>query len=51
MKYTEFLEKKRSKIVNSGFEINESNLNKNLFDFQKSVVKNALLENNQLELL
>ena len=42
MKYTEFLEKKRSKIVNSGFEINESNLNKNLFDFQKYVVKNAL---------
>jgi DNA modification methylase len=42
MKYTEFLEKKRKTFIESGFEIDESQLNHNLFDFQKFAVKTAL---------
>jgi DNA modification methylase len=40
--YNEFLETKRKSFLESGFEINESKLNKNLFDFQKFTVKTAL---------
>lgn len=42
MDYKEFLETKRKTFIESGFEISESELNKNLFDFQKYVVKIAL---------
>lgn len=40
--YNEFLETKRKSFLESGFEINESELNINLFDFQKFTVKTAL---------
>lgn len=41
-KYTEFLETKRKTFIESGFDISENELNKNLFDFQKFTVKTAL---------
>jgi DNA modification methylase len=40
--YKEFLESKRKTFVESGFEIDDSELNKNLFDFQRFIVKTAL---------
>jgi DNA modification methylase len=42
MDYKEFLETKKKSFVESGFEINESELNTNLFDFQKYAVITAL---------
>ena len=42
MHYNKFLETKRKSFLESGFEINESELNTNLFDFQKFTVKTAL---------
>jgi DNA modification methylase len=42
MEYKDFLETKRKTFLESGFEINESELNPNLFDFQKYIVKKAL---------
>jgi len=42
MEYKEFLETKRKTFLESGFEIDESELNHNLFDFQKYIVKKAL---------
>jgi len=42
MNYTEFLESKKKSFISSGFEINENELNNNLFDFQKYIVKIAL---------
>lgn len=42
MEYKKFLESKRKSFIESGFEIDESKLNKNLFDFQKYIVKTAL---------
>jgi DNA modification methylase len=42
MNYQDFLETKKKSFVESGFEIDESSLNKNLFDFQKFAVKTAL---------
>jgi DNA modification methylase len=42
MEYKEFLETKKKSFVESGFEINESELNTNLFDFQKYAVITAL---------
>lgn len=42
MNYNDFLETKRKTFLESGFEIDESNLNTNLFDFQKFTVKTAL---------
>lgn len=42
MEYTKFLETKRKTFLESGFEIEESELNQNLFDFQKFTVKTAL---------
>jgi DNA modification methylase len=42
MEYKEFLKTKEKQFISSGFEINEENLNNNLFDFQKYIVKIAL---------
>lgn len=42
MNYLEFLESKKRPFIESGFEIKENELNKNLFDFQKFIVKIAL---------
>ncbi len=42
MEYKEFLEQKKKSFIESGFEINESELNTNLFDFQKYAVITAL---------
>ena len=42
MNYNEFLETKKKTFISSGFDINESELNQNLFDFQKYAVKTAL---------
>ena len=42
MNYTEFLQTKKKSFLESGFEINENELNSNLFDFQKYIVKRAL---------
>ncbi len=42
MKYTEFLRNKISKIQHSGFDIDGSELNPMLFDFQKFIVQRAL---------
>jgi DNA modification methylase len=41
-KYKDFLESKRKTFIESGFEIDENDLNSNLFDFQKFAVKTAL---------
>ncbi len=35
MEYKEFLESKKKSFIESGFEVDESKLNKNLFYFQK----------------
>ena len=37
--YLEFLEKKKRKIIQSGFDVSENELNTMLFDFQKFIVK------------
>jgi len=42
MEYKEFLEQKKKTFIESGFDIDENNLNSNLFDFQKFAVKTAL---------
>lgn len=42
MNYEEFIASKIKKHEKSGFEISENDLNKNLFDFQKFIVKRAL---------
>lgn len=42
MNYQEFLESKQKSHVFSGFDINESELNKYMFEFQKFIVKRAL---------
>lgn len=42
MEYQEFLKQKQKLIVESGFDIDDSKLNKHLFDFQKFIVKRAL---------
>jgi DNA modification methylase len=42
MEYQEFLKTKRKTFIESGFDVNENKLNKNLFDFQKHIVKTAL---------
>tara|TARA_R100001440_G_scaffold23689_1_gene38607 strand:+ start:24692 stop:26920 length:2229 start_codon:yes stop_codon:yes gene_type:complete len=42
MDYQEFLKTKEKRHTKSGFCINESNLNNNLFDFQKHIVIRAL---------
>lgn len=40
--YNKFLETKRKTFIESGFEINENELNNSLFDFQKHAVKTSL---------
>lgn len=42
MTYEDFLKQKVKSIIKSGFEVNESELNSNLFDFQRFIVKRAL---------
>ena len=42
MDYKEFLEKKQKTHIESGFDIDKSRLNTNLFDFQKFIVHRAL---------
>ncbi len=42
IEYTKFLETKKKSFLESGFDINENELNANLFDFQKFTVKTAL---------
>lgn len=42
MNYSEFLQTKQKTLQSTGFEINENELNKNMFDFQKFIVKRAL---------
>ena len=42
MKYSEFLKTKEKTIIESGFKVNESELNSMLFDFQKFTVIRAL---------
>ena len=40
--YKEFLEQKQKTHIQSGFDVNENELNKSMFDFQKFIVKRAL---------
>lgn len=40
--YTEFLKSKEKTFISSGFDVDENQLNQNLFDFQKFAVKTAL---------
>lgn len=42
MEYTEFLKQKQKTHIYSGFDIEETELNKNMFPFQKFIVKRAL---------
>jgi DNA modification methylase len=42
MDYNQFLKQKQRKVIESGFDINESDLNPMLFDFQKFTVSRAL---------
>jgi DNA modification methylase len=42
MDYKDFLETKRKTFIDSGFEIEENEINSNLFDFQKFAVRTAL---------
>ncbi len=42
IKYSDFLKSKQKTHVLSGFDIDEEKLNKNMFDFQKFIVKRAL---------
>lgn len=42
MNYTDFLETKKKRIIDSGFDIKESELNPMLYDFQKFTVLRAL---------
>jgi DNA modification methylase len=42
MNYNEFLESKKKTIIQSGFEVNQDQLNYNLFPFQKFIVHRAL---------
>jgi len=42
MEYKKFLETKKKQHISSGFKIDEIELNSNLFDFQKHIVKIAL---------
>ena len=40
--YLSFLEQKQKTHIFSGFDVNENELNKFMFDFQKFIVKRAL---------
>ena len=43
MKYKDFLKKKEIKDKPSGFIVDQKDFNKNLFDWQRSIVKWALI--------
>ena len=40
--YQDFLKSKEKRFIEAGFDIQESDLNSNLFDFQRYIVKTAL---------
>lgn len=40
--YEAFIQRKQKNIIQSGFDLDESSLNKSMFDFQKFIVKRAL---------
>ena len=42
MEYKQFLETKKQKVIESGFEVSDNELNENLFDFQRYIIKIAL---------
>jgi len=42
--YDEFLKEKQKTFISSGFELDENDLNSNLFEFQKYIVKTALMK-------
>jgi hypothetical protein len=42
MIYKDFIKTKEKKFISSGFDVNDNDLNKNLFDFQRYIVKIAL---------
>ena len=42
MNYQDFIESKKKRVIKSGFKIDQSKLNSNLFDFQKFIVQKAL---------
>ena len=42
MQYKEFLKTKQKNFLSSGFKVKDENLNINLFDFQKHILKIAL---------
>lgn len=42
MNYQDFIKNKQKQLIESGFDISYSDLNSNLFDFQKFIVKRAL---------
>lgn len=42
LEYKEFIESKKEKIQSTGFEVSDNELNSQLFDFQKYLVKKAL---------
>ena len=42
MQYKEFLKQKEKGFISSGFDVNDNELNVNLFDFQKHIIKIAL---------
>jgi len=42
MNYEEFLKSKQRRVIQSGFDVQDSKLNPMLFDFQKHIVKRAL---------
>lgn len=42
--YEDFLKEKQKTFISSGFELDENELNSNLFEFQKYIVKTALMK-------
>ncbi len=46
LSYDEFIKSKVRKSVETGFEINKKEFNKNLFDYQKDIVQIALKKGN-----
>jgi DNA modification methylase len=42
MEYKDFIKTKEKKFISSGFDVSDNDLNKNLFDFQRYIVKIAL---------
>ena len=46
IEYKEFIENKKRTIINTGFKIEKSEFNKNLFEYQKDIVQIALKKGN-----